>query len=154
MKNIDRLVKGKTPTLLETVKGNELIDLINSIGNMTINRDGNIEKFECTDKKSTLYLAKLGANAVTTFASENKSIAITINGDITNLKGLTLNGFLAEDVEIVAGDGIQVDVDLVNKKIKISEDLENATFEDIVVCEDGVEKTIRVKTYPIPPPNP
>ena len=36
MKKIERLVKGATPTLLEAVKGNELIDRVNALANITI----------------------------------------------------------------------------------------------------------------------
>ena len=34
--NLQRLVKGARPTLLETTKGNELIDCLNVLGNITI----------------------------------------------------------------------------------------------------------------------
>ena len=36
--DIEELVKGERPTLLEAVKGNEVIDALNVLGNMTIER--------------------------------------------------------------------------------------------------------------------
>lgn len=55
---IRKVQKGKTPTLLEANKANELIDAINAIKNMEVVREGNIDKFEASNTNSILTLSE------------------------------------------------------------------------------------------------
>lgn len=55
---IRKVQKGKTPTLLEANKANELIDAINAIHNMEVVREGNIDKFEASNTNSILTLSE------------------------------------------------------------------------------------------------
>tara|TARA_B100002019_G_scaffold284294_1_gene291773 strand:+ start:1302 stop:1625 length:324 start_codon:yes stop_codon:yes gene_type:complete len=56
MRNIKKVQKGKTPTLLDTDKANELITAINALMNMTIERGAEYDKFEISHKNSILSL--------------------------------------------------------------------------------------------------
>lgn len=54
---IKKVQKGKTPTLLEADKANELINFINSLINMEVQRGGDVDKFEATSHNSILTLS-------------------------------------------------------------------------------------------------
>ena len=55
---INKVQKGQTPTLLDTDKANELIGKINALLNMTVERTGDIDKFEVSGTNSVLTLSQ------------------------------------------------------------------------------------------------
>jgi hypothetical protein len=56
--NLDRLQKGKAPTLLNTEKGNELIDKVNALSSMKVVR-GSSDKFDVSSSNSVLTLQEM-----------------------------------------------------------------------------------------------
>jgi|13_taG_2_1085334.scaffolds.fasta_scaffold06333_2 hypothetical protein len=54
---IKKVQKGKSPTLLEAKKANELINVINALQNMEVKREGYIDKFEVSSNNSILTLS-------------------------------------------------------------------------------------------------
>lgn len=55
---IRKVQKGKTPTLLEADKANELIEKINALLNMEVVRQGDTDKFEVSSTNSLLTLSE------------------------------------------------------------------------------------------------
>lgn len=80
---IRKVQKGKTPTLLEAKKANELIDAINAIHNMEVVREGNIDKFEASSTNSILTLSafppSVGGGNIDGF-EELDGVYLCING--------------------------------------------------------------------------
>ena len=105
---ISKLKKGARPTLLETDKGNELIDHINSIAGMEVKRGSTDDKFVFGVEKCTLHLQDFPTNTSSSpgeLQSQDESIRITeIVNEPTDIKGLTLNEIKAEDAFIVSED--------------------------------------------------
>ena len=56
--NLDRLQKGQSPTLLDTEKGNELIDKVNALSSMKVVRGGS-DKFDVSSSNSVLTLQEM-----------------------------------------------------------------------------------------------
>lgn len=105
---ISKLKKGERPTLLETDKGNELIDHINSIAGMEVKRGSTDDKFVFGVEKCTLHLQDFPSNSGSSsgeLQSQDESIRITeFANEPTDIKGLTLNEIKAEDAFIVSDD--------------------------------------------------
>jgi hypothetical protein len=87
---IKRLVKGSTPTLLETSKGNEVIDSINAIANMTIQK-GDKDHIEKTSTGIDIFYKGGVTDGTTT------TIFVIDGGDISKGWNLTFDeGVLVE----------------------------------------------------------
>ena len=87
---IKRLTKGSTPTLLETSKGNEVIDSINAIANMTIQK-GDKDHIEKTSTGIDIFYKGGVTDGTTT------TIFVIDGGDISKGWNLTFDeGVLVE----------------------------------------------------------
>jgi hypothetical protein len=87
---IKRLTKGSTPTLLETSKGNEVIDSINAIANMTIQK-GDKDHIEKTSTGIDIFYRGGVTDGTTT------TIFVIDGGDISKGWNLTFDeGVLVE----------------------------------------------------------
>ena len=87
---IKRLTKGSTPTLLETSKGNEVIDSINAIANMTIQK-GDKDHIEKTSTGTDIFYKGGVTDGTTT------TIFVIDGGDISKGWNLTFDeGVLVE----------------------------------------------------------
>lgn len=79
---------------------------------------------------------------------ESKDASILVETKLADanvdLKGLTLNEFKAEDITITIGEGLKITKDVDAKTLHIEME---GSFKDIVVCEDGVQKTYKVRVY-------
>ena len=88
---IEELVKGERPTLLEAVKGNEVIDALNVLGNMTIERGTEDEVQYSDDGVKIIYGGNLGdvSGTFRMLDAEDvtKKISVTIDrGTVTEIK--------------------------------------------------------------------
>ena len=117
---IEQLVKGERPTLLEAVKGNEVIDALNVLGNITIEKGNDDEVQYSADGVRIIYETATSGDFSGTFVLLNAD-------DVTQRITVTV-----EDSLIV---GIAVDTSRWEEKA-------------ITICEDGsaVEYTFLVKT--------
>ena len=117
---IKRLAKGSTPTLLETSKGNEVIDSINSIANMTIQK-GDKDHIEKTSSGIDIFYKGGIADGTT------KTIFVIDGGDISKGWNLTFDeGVLVEAEE--------VETDFKTRRIAICSD-GSTEFVDFVIKE-------------------
>jgi hypothetical protein len=102
---IKRLVKGSTPTLLETSKGNEVINSINAIANMTIQK-GDKDHIEKTSTGIDIFYKGGVADGTTT------TIFVIDGGDISKGWNLTFEEGVLVEAE-------RVDSNLKTRKIAI-----------------------------------
>ena len=89
--DIEELVKGERPTLLEAEKGNEVIDSLNVLGNMTIERGTDDEVQYSEDGVKIIYGGNLddvsGTFRMLDAEDVTKKISVTIDrGIVTEIK--------------------------------------------------------------------
>jgi|11BtaG_2_1085332.scaffolds.fasta_scaffold83459_2 hypothetical protein len=106
---IKRLTKGSTPTLLETSKGNEVIDSINAIANMTIQK-GDKDHIEKTSTGIDIFYKGGVTDGTTT------TIFVIDGGDISKGWNLTFD------------EGVLVEAERVNSNYKTRR---------IAICSNG-----------------
>ena len=82
---IQQVVKGETPTLLDTAKANELISAINALTNMKVVR-GNSDFFTTSNQSSILTLKETGDTTVvggSSFNADEIQMYVCVNGNIS-----------------------------------------------------------------------
>ena len=116
--SIERLLKGYRPTLLETNKGNELIDALNSLRVMTI-ESGDDDKVELsTDGVKIIYK---GTDSDVT----DQTIKLIDANDITKVFEIKIENGIIKSIKIV-------DSEYVEKTITICEDGSSVDYTFIV----------------------
>ena len=83
---IEEVQKGKTPTLLETDKANELIKTINALSNMEIVRSGETDYLEVSENNSILNLQEIPAGGNANITGDTYEMWICVNGEATKAK--------------------------------------------------------------------
>ena len=83
---IEEVEKGKTPTLLETDKANELIKTINALSNMEIVRNGETDFLEVSENNSILNLQEIPEGGSANITGDTYDIWVCVNGVATKKK--------------------------------------------------------------------
>tara|TARA_R100001163_G_C5039430_1_gene177889 strand:- start:709 stop:1089 length:381 start_codon:yes stop_codon:yes gene_type:complete len=117
---IVELVKGERPTLLEAEKGNEVIDALNVLGNITIEKGTDDEVQYSADGVKIIYGIGISTDQDGTFALLNAD-------DLTQKVTVTIEDGSITDITLSASDWVE---------------------KTITICEDGsaVDYTFLVKT--------
>ena len=88
-KKIDRLVQGQTPSLIDTDKGNEVIDRVNSLLNIKVEEgDENEISYSDEDVYLTIASATSGYTGIIMFFTDDPSSGAVIPHTLTFEDGL------------------------------------------------------------------